>query len=95
MHLETMKPLVKYDELLDENSAPRNKYYETLPKNINSLSPTKLELETPEIQQQSQDLFETLQQLNMMKMQKCTKDAIKSSAFSKIGNRNSINLINT
>lgn len=88
MNLEAMRPVIKYNKLLDENPASESKCYETLPKtkNVNSSSPTKLELETPEIQQQqSRDLFETLQQLNMMKTQGCTKDAVKSSAFSKIG----------
>lgn len=85
-HLEAMKSLIKYNK--DENPASGSKCYETLSKtkNVKSSSPIKLELETREIQrQQSRDLFETLQQLNMMKTQECTKDAVKPSAFSKIG----------
>lgn len=60
----------------------------TTAKNTDSPSSiVKSELKAPEIrQQQSQDLFETLQQFNtMMKTQRCMEDAAKLPAFSKIG----------
>jgi len=60
----------------------------TTAKNTDSPSlVVKPELKTPEIrQQQSQDLFETLQQFNtMMKTQRCMEDSTKLPAFSKIG----------
>lgn len=83
--------------MLQENQSP--KIYRTIEQvstndlstctatnNVNSPSPVKSELKTPENQQQqSRDLFETLQPLNTIKTQECTKDAAKPSASLKIG----------